>query len=309
MAEIWGAVVIGGATLAKGYMDAKAAKRAGNASAAGADRAADVQWDIFNQSRADNEPWRQAGLTAQSQILSLLGLPQQNVAQAISQSAVSTKPQTWFGDNGGRDEMAYYNDPNYRAAWDEVARFHNYDPNNAFTRRGEDRGKIAAHMQQVYNQRIQGAQKPAAAGGAAAKPLTQQQAFDAFRATPGYQFGLTEGVRALDSSAAASGGLFSGKAAKALTKFGTDYADQQGYRPYMSNLFQLAGYGQTATAQNQQAGQQAASNVGNALMSAGNARASGIQGSANAWGNTLNGLAGAAGYAYGNRGSWGWGGV
>jgi hypothetical protein len=49
VAEIWGAVVIGGATLAKGYMDSKAAKRAGNASAAGADRAADVQWDMFNK--------------------------------------------------------------------------------------------------------------------------------------------------------------------------------------------------------------------------------------------------------------------
>jgi hypothetical protein len=305
----WGvaaAAVVGAYSANK---QAKAAKSAANAQAQSADRAADVQWDMFNQSRADNEPWRQAGLTAQSQILSLLGLPQQNVAQAISQSAVSTKPQTWFGDNGGRDEMAYYNDPNYRAAWDEVARFHNYDPNNAFTRRGEDRGKIAAHMQQVYNQRIQGAQKPAAAGGAAAKPLTQQQAFDAFRATPGYQFGLTEGVRALDSSAAASGGLFSGKAAKALTKFGTDYADQQGYRPYMSNLFQLAGYGQTATAQNQQAGQQAASNVGNALMSAGNARASGITGGANAWGGFANGIAGLAGQYAANKNGWGWGGI
>ena len=136
-----------------------------------------------------------------------------------------------------------------------------------------------------------------------------RQAFDRFRNTPGYQFGLTEGQRTLESSAAAQGGLFSGKAAKALTKFGQDYADQQGYRPYMNSLASLAGIGQTATSQNNSLGQAAAGNIGQAYMGAANARASGIQGRANAWGDTINGLAGAAGYAYGNRGSWGWGGV
>lgn len=301
----WVAVAVGGATLVSGYMGSKASKDAAKVQGQSADRAAQVQWDMFNRSTELSEPWRQAGMAALPQMMALLGLPTQGVTQAAAKSNISASPQTWFGDNGGRDEMAYYNDPNYRAAWDEVARFHNYDPNNAFTRRGEDRGKIAAHMQQVYNQRIQGAQKPAAAGGSAAKPMTQAQAFNAFRATPGYQFGLTEGVRALDSSAAASGGLFSGKAAKALTKFGTDYADQQGFTPYYNRLAGLAGVGQTATNQTAQAGQQTASNVGNALMSAGNARASGIQGSANAWGNALGQGAGLFGYMYGQ----GWGGV
>lgn len=294
MAEIWGAVVIGGATLAKGYMDSKAAKKAGNAAAGGADRAADVQWDMFNQSRADNEPFRQAGITGLSEYMSLLGLPT---------AAVST-PTQWFGqgDTPTVNSQLYGSDPAYRAAWDQVAGRHFQAFGRGFGE-GSDRNAIQGDLAMFYAQN-KGAQ-PQGAGTS----QTQQQAFDKFRSNPGYQFGLNEGVRALDSSAAAQGGLFSGKAAKALTKFGTDYADQQGFTPYANRLASLAGIGQTATAQNNSLGQATAGNVGNALMSAGNARASGIQGNANAWGNTLSGLAGAAGYAYGNRGSWGWGGV
>jgi hypothetical protein len=143
------------------------------------------------------------------------------------------------------------------------------------------------------------------AGAPASSAQTMQQAFDKFRATPGYQFGFNQGQTALTSAANASGGLFSGKAGKALVKFGTDYADQQGYTPYMNRLASAAGLGQTATNQVGQYGQSTANNVGNALMSAGNARASGITGSANSWGNAIGQGAGLFGYMYGK----GWGGV
>lgn len=302
----WGMVAVAGASVVGGYLSSKGAKDAAKAQAQGSDRAAQVQWDMFNQARTDNEPFRQGGVTGLQEYMALLGLPTSGVSSAAASSASPANP-TWFGDNGARDDMAYYNDPNYRNAWDTVARFHNYDPNNAFTRKGEDRNKIAAHMQSVYNQSLQKAQPKA--GSAQGTSLTQAQAFDRFRNTPGYQFGLTEGVRALDSSAAAAGGLFSGKAAKELTKFGQSYADQQGFTPYMNRLASLAGLGQTATAQNNQLGMQTAGNVGNALQNAGNARASGIAGSANAWGSTLGQLGGVAGYMYGRGSNWGWGGV
>lgn len=305
MAEIWGAVVVGGATLAKGYMDAKAAKKAGNASAAGADRAADVQWDMFNQARQDNEPWRQAGMAALPQMMALLGLPSQGVTSAATASRV---PNEWFGagDAPTVNSQLYASDPAYRRAWDELDRNHRARFGSGYTNQS-DRAAIEGDLSRLWTQYTPATASAQSAPGAG--PMSQAQAFDAFRATPGYQFGLTEGVRALDSSAAASGGLFSGKAAKALTKFGTDYADQQGFTPYYNRLAGLAGIGQTATSQNNSLGMQTAGNVGAAYQNAGNARASGIQGSANAWGNTLNGLAGAAGYAYGNRGSWGWGGI
>lgn len=316
----WGvaaAAVVGAYSANK---QSKAAKSAANAQAESSDRAAQVQWDMFNQARADNEPWRQAGITGLQEYMAFLGLPTSGVSSAAASSASPANP-TWFGDNGARDDMAYYNDPNYRNAWDTVARFHNYDPNNAFTRKGEDRNKIAAHMQSVYNQSLQKAQPKA--GTSQGTSLTQAQAFDRFRSTPGYQFGLSEGVRALDSSAAAAGGLFSGKAAKELTKFGQNYADQQGVTPYKNSLAALAGIGQTATTQNNQLGMQTAGNVGNALQNAGNARASGIAGSANAWGGFANGIGSLGGmyasgmFGGGNTGAsaqgwWGrggWGGI
>lgn len=305
MAEIWGAVVIGGATLAKGYMDSKAAKKAGNAAAGGADRAADVQWDMFNQSRQDNEPWRQAGLTALPQMMALLGLPTNSVTSAASASRVPTE---WFGAGSAPtvNSQLYASDPAYRRAWDELDSNHRARFKSGYTNQS-DRDAIQNDLSRLWTQYTPAA--TAAPTAAAAPQMTQAQAFDAFRATPGYQFGLDQGVRALDSSAAARGGLFSGKAAKELTKFGTDYADQQGFTPYYNRLAGIAGIGQTATAQNNSLGQATAGNVGNALISAGNARASGIQGRANARGETLSGLAGAIGYGYGNSGSWGWGGV
>lgn len=301
----WVAVAVGGATLVSGYMGSKASKDAAKAQGQSADAAAQVQWDMFNQSRADNEPWRQAGLAALPQLLALNGLSSAGVQSAATASRVPTE---WFGggDAPTVNAQLYASDPAYRRAWDELDRNHRARFGSGYTNQS-DRGAIQSDLARLWTQYTPAtaAAKPAAAQA----PMTQQQAFNAFRATPGYQFGLTEGVRALDSSAAASGGLFSGKAAKALTKFGTDYADQQGYTPYYNRLAGLAGIGQTATSQNNALGQAAAGNIGQAYQGAGNARASGILGSANAWGNTLNGLAGAAGYAYGNRGSWGWGGV
>jgi hypothetical protein len=292
----WGvaaAAVVGAYSANK---QSKAAKDAAKAQGQSADRAADVQWDMFNQARTDNEPFRQAGLTGLQEYMANLGLP-------TGQIANSAIDWTTGDDTPSMNAGLYGTDPRYKFAWDQAVREHGKPYTSA-----SDRGVIESRLQQLYNS------QPAPAGSVSGASTTQAQAFDRFRNTPNYQFGLSEGVRALDSSAAATGGLFSGKAGKALTQFGQNYADQQGYRPYMNSLASLAGIGQTATNQNNQLGQSAAGNVGNALMSAGNARASGIQGSANAWGNYANGLGGLAG-AYaggmfsGGRSGFGWGGI
>ena len=293
----WVAVAVGGATLVSGYMGNKGAKDAAKAQQQGADRSAQVQWDMFNQARSDNEPFRQAGLTGLPEYMALLGLPTSSVSNAAS---VSSVPTEWFGSGNVPTANAslYNSDPAYRAAWDQAVREHQGSFGTGYTK-DSSFDAIQNRLQQLYKPQI------TAAGSTPGTSLTQAQAFDRFRNTPGYQFGLTEGQRTLDSSAAASGGLFSGKAAKALTKFGQDYADQQGYRPYMNSLASLAGIGQTATGQNNQIGMQTAGNVGQAYQNAGNARASGIQGGANAWSNALGQGAGLFGYMYGK----GWGGV
>lgn len=314
----WGvaaAAVVGAYSANK---QSKAAKDAANAQGQSADKAAQVQWDMFNQARTDNEPFRQAGLTGLNEYMALLGLPTSGVQSATTASRV---PNEWFGagDAPSVNSQLYASDPAYRRAWDEVDANHRRVFKSGYTNQS-DRNAIQGDLSRLWAQYT-----PAAASAGAGTPgtsLTQADAFARFRNTPGYKFGLDQGVKALDSSAAAAGGLFSGKAAKALTQFGQNYADQQGYRPHMNSLASLAGIGQTATGQNNQIGMQTAGNVGNAYQNAGAARASGIAGSANAWGDYASGLGGLAGaYAGGmfsggggssSPGWWGrggWGGI
>lgn len=104
----------------------------------------------------------------------------------------------------------------------------------------------------------------------------------------------------MQASAAARGGLNSGATLKALTKFGNNYADQQGYTPYMNRLAALSGMAQTSTNQTNALGQNYANQVGNNLQNAGQARAQGIYGNANAWSNYTNSMSKMAGNMYGN---------
>lgn len=59
-------------------------------------------------------------------------------------------------------------------------------------------------------------------------------------ATPGYQFARTEGTNKIESSAAATGMLQSGRTMKDINKFGTGLADQT-YQSYINNLAGAAG--------------------------------------------------------------------
>lgn len=113
-----------------------------------------------------------------------------------------------------------------------------------------------------------------------------------FQADPGYQFRLSEGLKGLDRQAAARGGLISGAALKAATRYGQEAGSQEyanAFNRYQTErdaqlnpLQSLAGVGQTTAQQMGQAGTTMASNVGNALESGANARASGYIGQANA---------------------------
>ena len=114
-----------------------------------------------------------------------------------------------------------------------------------------------------------------------------------FQADPGYAFRLSEGQKALDRSAAARGGLLSGSALKAATRYGQDMGSQEytnAFNRYQTEraarlapLQSLAGLGQTTAQQIGQQGMQTGANVGNEITNAGAARASGYVGTANAF--------------------------
>jgi hypothetical protein len=149
-----------------------------------------------------------------------------------------------------------------------------------------------------------------------------------FQADPGYAFRLSEGMKALDRTAASRGGLLSGSTLKGAQRFGSDLASQEygnAYNRFQANratqsqeyqnafnryqaeraaqeqnygnafnrfqaertntlapLQSLAGVGQSATQQAQQASQNFATGATNTLANYGNAQASNIIGSGNA---------------------------
>lgn len=260
-----------------------AAKDAAKAQADAANSANSTQLQMYNQTRADNQPFLQNGLIAQNQYMQMLGLsPYGSVSNAQSNAYDLAKLASI-------DPAAAYlkeypdvaADPNFaNAAYKHYLQYGKAE--------GRDWGLTDAQKQLLASG------PPQTTSGTSNTSANQQAAFDLFRNTPGYQFGLDQGTHALDSSAAASGGLFSGKAGKELFKFGNDYADQQGYTPYMNRLASLAGMAQTANSQNAQYGMNTANQIGQNTIGAGAARASGLIGSANAWGSAANNIAGIA---------------
>lgn len=125
---------------------------------------------------------------------------------------------------------------------------------------------------------------------------------------PSYQFRLQQGQNAIQSSAAAQGGLLSGATLKALQNYGQESASQEYSNAYnrfnadqtnrYNRLSNLVGIGQNAAAQVGNAGAQTAQAVANNTMSGANSIAAGQVGSANAWSNTANDL-GSMAAAYG----------
>jgi hypothetical protein len=95
---------------------------------------------------------------------------------------------------------------------------------------------------------------------------------DQFQADPGYSFRMDEGMKALERSAAARGGLLSGSAMKGIQRFGQGLASDEytnAFNRYQTErnarlnpLQSLAGVGQTATQQIGQAGQAMTSGMG-----------------------------------------------
>lgn len=108
-----------------------------------------------------------------------------------------------------------------------------------------------------------------------------------FFASPDYNFRRAEGQRGMEQSAAARGGAFSGNALKALSEFNQNIAAGE-YGDWWNRQAGLAGVGQAATNQVGQLGAQSANNIGQLQLAAGDARASGIIGSANATNQGIN---------------------
>lgn len=119
----------------------------------------------------------------------------------------------------------------------------------------------------------------------------------ALRATPGYQFTVDEGLKAINRNNAARGILNSGGADKARLRYAEGVASTN-YENFAARLAALAGVGQAATGSTAAAGQAAVSGIGqanqqigNAAVNAGNARASSYANTGSAINNGVSNLA------------------
>lgn len=121
---------------------------------------------------------------------------------------------------------------------------------------------------------------------------------------PSYQFRLQQGQDAIQSSAAAQGGLLSGATLKALQNYGQESASQEYSNAYnrfnadqtnrYNRLSNLVGIGQNAAAQVGNAGAQTAQAVANNTMQGANALAAGQLANANNWANQADNFGSAA---------------
>jgi hypothetical protein len=134
--------------------------------------------------------------------------------------------------------------------------------------------------------------------------MTKQFGMDQFQQDPGYAFRQSEGMKALERSAAARGNLLSGSTLKGVQRFGQDLASQEYQNAFnryqveraarLNPLQSLMGSGQSAA----NVMTSAAGNLGQGLagseLAAGQARASGYVGQANALAGALQGIGQAA---------------
>jgi len=116
--------------------------------------------------------------------------------------------------------------------------------------------------------------------------------YNAMTADPGYGFRLSEGQKALDRQAAARGGLISGSALRAATRYGQEMGSQEytnAFNRYQAErnaqlnpLQSLAGMGQTTAGNLGSMGAANAATMGNYATSGAAAQAAGRVGQTNA---------------------------
>ncbi len=135
-----------------------------------------------------------------------------------------------------------------------------------------------------------------------------------FEADPGYQFRMSEGLKALERSAASRGILQSGGTLKDITRFGQDVASQEYQNAFQRYLLERQqrlqpleyriGLGQAAASGQAANVGSTAQNVGQLTQALGNIQSAGIMGRSNAFTNTLSGISGLATDAAGAYGQY-----
>lgn len=281
-----------GANLVGGMMGADAAGDAADAQARAAAQSDATQRYFYDTTRADNAPFRDAGVAANNRLAQLMGLnvgapsltPEQLRSELLSQfSTTNSTPGTYRPIMQSED---------YQPAFMPMA------GGGALTTTVDEAGLKAAIDKRLADQaKAQAAMQADPAFGSLTRNFSAQDLEKDAVYQSGLKFGLDQGVAGINRQAAAGGNFLSGATLKALTRFGNDYGStkaNESYNRFNNNQTQqynrlagLSGAGQQATNQVSAAGQNAGNQISASQQGAGNARASGYVGQANAWNSAL----------------------
>ena len=268
--------IIGG--IGGSLIGSRASKNAAGAVAGASDAATAEQRRQFDIATGLAQPGIQAGDAARNQLMQLLGISSGASSGGYQQAAQpqATNPMlSALANNGGiYGSMARRALGSQMQSRDQTVGDFRGIPEGAANRFG---GGALGVFNPNPNRNPGGPQ-------ASADPL------DVIRNTPGYNFQLEQGTRALNANRSA-GGISGGELTKDFARFNQGVASSF-YQDYANRLANLAGTGQTAATNQGSLAVQSGANIGNTLINAGNARASGILGQGNAWGNVLNDIGG-----------------
>lgn len=237
------AAIGAGASVLGASNAAKASQQAGDLQYRASQEAIAAQERMYNQTRQDNEPFRQIGLGAASALAGGLGL-MTGGAGAGGGAAPQAGAPDWDAYLAAYpDVMAWaqsgHGDPNKpieQQSLQERAAYH-------YRNSGQSENRALPTVQAAApgtNTTPPGYTDPTAPGGytMTARPEfgpapTRQEmtpldlSLSAFRVSPDYEFRVSEGNKALDRIAAANRGLMSGARLKAATRFNQNIADSE----------------------------------------------------------------------------------
>lgn len=287
-----GSIIGAGASLLGSAMSSDAAGDAAATQADATREANRLTKEQFDAIRQDLSPYRNLGAGGANMLANLLGISPQAMGGSGATGGVQsydalraellpqfTKETQIGGYSTGNDEGSAWIPESIQKTIDERAL----------------QEAIQARMAQSFAQPQQ-PQANAPGFGSLLENFTGKD----LQNEPGYQFGLNEGMKALDRRLASGGNYFSGAALKGAQRFGQDYAgtkfgdafnrDSANKTRTYNFLSGATGMGQNAAAQTGNAGQTMAQQVGANTTGMANAAGAAQIAGANAWSGGLNNI-------------------
>jgi hypothetical protein len=252
------AAIMAGASAVGGLAQAGAARSAANAQTAAANQQLALQEQIYNQNVERFAPFLQTGGNALNALAYEMGLGPRptfgGTAPTVTEVAGSATGTPVYNDAGALSGYTGGSGPRYQVGG------------------------------QVFDTR------EAADAWAAANP-TGGTEYGGWEMTPGNRAIMNEGLGALEASAAARGGLYSGATMQGLQRAGQEYTNRF-YGNYLDRLGGMAASGQNAAGQGAAAAQNYGNAAGQAYANIGNAQAAGAIGQGNALSGGINNMLG-----------------